>query len=153
MKQFFFLLCLLAFSVVAQAQCDKPTNLTTSGVTATGFTASWTPSANNDPVIFFHKTAIGGIWKYIITSSGSVTVGGLTPATAYVWRARSKCGTNFSTQSAAQNLTTLAAMAAPESGDVEYFDMMGQRVKFEDMVPGVLYYGRAGGVTKLYLKK
>jgi hypothetical protein len=88
------------------ANCtQKPTNLNTTNITLTSATLNWDAAANAVGYIVRHKEVAGswGSWVYDTVYTTTLNKTGLTPNTAYDWRALSFCDSNMTNISGWEN--------------------------------------------------
>jgi hypothetical protein len=113
------LLALLFFVVATygvNAQCGAPTDLSTSGITATAATATWAPVSGASSYNVEYKLASSSSWTAFGfgTSSLQWTLSGLEATTSYDWRVRANCTSGISSYTEAQFTTqAIGSCSAP----------------------------------------
>jgi hypothetical protein len=96
------------------AACTKPTNQTVSNIGATTAKVQWSapPCANRHRE--YHRAVGASTWTNSFITTPTKTYTGLTPATTYQWRVKTRCNGNFwSAFSTIKTFTTLSAFDAP----------------------------------------
>ena len=92
----------------AYNSCSTPSGLASSGLTNTDATVSWTAVSGAVSYDVDYKTTASSTWTNAATATTAttVTISGLTLATAYDWRVRTNCSAGSSTYAQAQFTTT-----------------------------------------------
>jgi len=95
------------FSITGAPTCTAtvPTGLASSNVTSSGASLTWNAVTGATYDVQYRATATT-TWTTLAASTNSVTLTGLTAATAYEAQVRSKCTTTTSAYSASTNFTT-----------------------------------------------
>ena len=94
-------------TTTAAPTCDTPSGLAISGVTNSGFSATWSASSNAVSYSLEIREN-GGSWSAVSTTSTSYNFSGLSPETAYDVRVSALCSFGNSSASALVSTTTLA---------------------------------------------
>jgi len=103
----------IQFTTTDASPCQSPTNLSSDSLTETSASLHWSPVADAQ-VYQVQIRLLNGNWIDAGTVIGdtSLVVTGLTPNTAYEWRVRAKCDSNFfSNWSSAGMFTTTGTNA------------------------------------------
>ncbi|MBC7885134.1 MAG: T9SS type A sorting domain-containing protein [Saprospiraceae bacterium] len=89
-------------------QCNAPSGLSTTNITAATATSGWSAVANAINYTYEYKTNAATIWTAQDVSGTSVNLTGLTSSTAYNTRVKTNCSAGSSVYSATVNFTTTA---------------------------------------------
>jgi len=109
------LFLLVVASYGASAQCSAPTNLSTTGITATAATARWDAVSGASSYNVDYRPP-GYDWITIANGTTSLQwlLTGMTPLTTYEWRVRANCTSGASTYTQTQFTTgAYGSCAAP----------------------------------------
>lgn len=91
-------------------ECNAPTNVAASAVTATGFTLSWTAAPSATSYSVRYKPASLSTWTTTTASGTTITLSGLTQNTTYNYSVATNCGVgNVSAYTADGSVTTPVA--------------------------------------------
>jgi hypothetical protein len=102
----------------AVATCSPATALTTSNISGSGATISWSTSVDAQSCTVDYRALSSTTWTSIAlsTTSGSASISGLTPGTAYEWRVITNCSGASGNPATAQ-FTTAAACVSNFEGN------------------------------------
>lgn len=105
------------FTTVAVPVCNAPTNLSTSGITASQVTFTWAAVSGAVSYNVQYKPASSSTWSAAInTAATNYGLSGLTSSTLYDWRVGTVCSLNSSSYSAAQFTTSTASGCSVPTG-------------------------------------
>jgi hypothetical protein len=95
------------FTTTPSVTCNAPVGLTSSAITTTGATVSWTAVSGALSYDVDYKTGSSATWINAVTgtTATSVSLSGLTSATTYDWRVRSRCSDGNGQYDTAQFIT------------------------------------------------
>lgn len=95
--------------------CNAPTGLNTTNITTNSATVAWTAVSGAVSYTVEYKENISSIWNTLPnTTSTSINITGLNPATLYDWHVKTNC-TGGSSAYVASSFTTLSTCGAPAS--------------------------------------
>jgi hypothetical protein len=110
------LILLVVATYGASAQCSAPTNLSTTGITATAATAKWNAVSGASSYNLDYKLSSSPDWVTIANGTTSLqwTISVLDPTTSYDWRVSANCTSGASSYTQTQFTTgAIGSCAAP----------------------------------------
>ena len=93
--------------------CATPSGLATTNITQSSATLNWTPVTGAASYTVQYKSAAASTWSTTTTTGNSVSIGGLTAATNYVWQVKADCSSSYSGQT---GFTTSSTAPPPPAG-------------------------------------
>jgi len=124
------LLLLVVATYGVSAQCNPPTGLSTSNITATAGTATWAPVSGATSYNLEYKPASSSSWVAFGfgTSGLQWTLSGLEPTTSYDWRVKANCASGSSSFTQMQ-FTTGAIGSCTAPGGLSTSNITSNTVK------------------------